>query len=942
MPRTRIHQNNFTAGYLDPLVRDRVDNDLYKAGLRDVDGFLITPQGPVTRAPGTRHVATAPNTSATRLFPFIFSQMDAVVIEAGQGYFRFYRNSAIVLSGGSPYSVSTPYSAADLPDLHAAQSGDVLTLTHPNHPPYELLRFGTTNWVLRLVAAEPPPTEEKGILVAQTLTLSANTLFGTATLTVGAAAFVRADVGRQVIQERTIGVGTATITGYTSTTVVTALVTSLFSSTSLSASQWRIAGSPQAILHIDEAEPLTVGAYFRFDALLAQDEATELVDDGDFPDLTNWTDLSGPLVTSGTADAGSGDELLVDSGATFLTSTVRIGHRVLNTSAAGEDRIVDIHGEGELATTKDGASFAAGNTYEVYKTGVASADGSSGFANLDGGAQGIAWIEQQLTTTAGVTYRLRFNVANAPISAMVGSAATLSDLVAEASYEAGNDHEIIFTATTTTSTIAFRNNQNAVGSVGFVRCAKYSVAAFRVAEIGNHIRYNTGILLVVGIDSSGEWGTAVVRKSPSDTLDALPGAWSIEESQWSADKGWPRTLTYNNGRRVFFSSASFPLRLWGSRVRIHNDYGTGTAADDPYQFDLAATQVNPGAWLVGERALIAGTQREEFTIRGELGHNVTPTSIDVSSPTAYGSINIQPVRTQSAIFFVHRSTKRLYENQGIEDFSGDDRNVFDRSLPAQDLTEDGIISIAYQQEPRPMVWTVTTDGNLRALGYLREHVVAGWVKRTTNGTVKSVAVIPHPDGDRDQVWILVTRNGTVRIEYMEDGAGTFGQAMTDAAVIQTVAAAATTVTGLSHLNGLSVTILENGVRFPSQVVTSGAIARTATSSNVLSEVGLSFVPTLTTLRPAFDRNRTAITGLRLSLGRITIGLLDTLNLIVNGSRIPFESTDTLLDTGQPLFSGLKEVSPLGWDEDAAVVIVQDEPYPVTITSIAATLEVEEP
>lgn len=48
------------------------------------------------------------------------------------------------------YTIATPYSAVDLPLLKFSQSADVMSLTHPNYPPYDLERFGTTNWQLVL------------------------------------------------------------------------------------------------------------------------------------------------------------------------------------------------------------------------------------------------------------------------------------------------------------------------------------------------------------------------------------------------------------------------------------------------------------------------------------------------------------------------------------------------------------------------------------------------------------------------------------------------------------------------------------------------------------------------------------------------------------------------------------------------------------------------
>lgn len=54
-------------------------------------------------------------------------------------------------SGGTatpPYEISTPWAAADLFDINYAQSGDVMTLVHPDYTPRELVRVANDNWTL--------------------------------------------------------------------------------------------------------------------------------------------------------------------------------------------------------------------------------------------------------------------------------------------------------------------------------------------------------------------------------------------------------------------------------------------------------------------------------------------------------------------------------------------------------------------------------------------------------------------------------------------------------------------------------------------------------------------------------------------------------------------------------------------------------------------------
>jgi hypothetical protein len=59
------------------------------------------------------------------------------------------------------YEVATPWAADDLFALNFAQSADVLTITHPNYPPTDILRYSDTNWQIvteTFGAALSPPS----------------------------------------------------------------------------------------------------------------------------------------------------------------------------------------------------------------------------------------------------------------------------------------------------------------------------------------------------------------------------------------------------------------------------------------------------------------------------------------------------------------------------------------------------------------------------------------------------------------------------------------------------------------------------------------------------------------------------------------------------------------------------------------------------------------
>ena len=64
-------------------------------------------------------------------------------------------NKSTDLEDDGSFSIPTPFSSSELFDIEYDQSGDVVTLTHPNHPPQELRRYSNTNWDISAIDFSP-------------------------------------------------------------------------------------------------------------------------------------------------------------------------------------------------------------------------------------------------------------------------------------------------------------------------------------------------------------------------------------------------------------------------------------------------------------------------------------------------------------------------------------------------------------------------------------------------------------------------------------------------------------------------------------------------------------------------------------------------------------------------------------------------------------------
>lgn len=162
----RTHIRSFGGGEVTPEFFGRIDDTKYQTGLATCRNFVVHPHGPVSNRPGTRFVrAVKDSTKRTRTLPFVFSFDQQLLIEFSVGVFRFHALGQTVMDGDEPYELAHPYTESELFEVKYAQSGDVMTLTHRDHPVRELKRLGPINWTLTEVVFEPllsPPTGLSG------------------------------------------------------------------------------------------------------------------------------------------------------------------------------------------------------------------------------------------------------------------------------------------------------------------------------------------------------------------------------------------------------------------------------------------------------------------------------------------------------------------------------------------------------------------------------------------------------------------------------------------------------------------------------------------------------------------------------------------------------------------------------------------------------------
>jgi len=213
---------------------------------------------------------------------------------------------------------------------------------------------------------------------------------------------------------------------------------------------------------------------------------------------------------------------------------------------------------------------------------------------------------------------------------------------------------------------------------------------------------------------------------------------------------------------------------------------------------------------------------------------------------------------------------------------------------------------------------------------------------------ESVAVIPTDDTEY-QVYVIVKRtiNGATRrfveilnvFDFDETNNTSFN--FLDSALSYS-GSAVTTISGLDHLEGQTVSILANGASHPDKTVSSGSITLDRSSTSV--KVGLAYTSLLQTMRLNNGSQNGTSQGKTKRIYDITVRMFETIGVEVgpdlsNMERIPFRSSADLMDEGIPPFTGDKEVEFRGnYETDGFIFVRQTQPLPFTILSLYPRLQ----
>lgn len=881
-----VQQKSFAGGIMGPMMLGRSDDEKYKAGLKVCRNFICLPQGAVENRAGFEYIReTKYSDKRARLIPFVYSRDQSWVLEFGEKYIRFHTDGETLLNDdGTPYEVSTPYSADDIMDLHYAQSGDIIAFVHHRYAPMELKRYSLRDW--RLSAIEfnsrlDPPSNvkaEKASAADEEINADKYTFKYCVTA-------LNAD--RTVQSERSeIAWCTANIYN---------------NGTTIKISWDAVAGAYYYRVYKNEG-----GTY----AYLGETEGLEIIDDNIAPDA----DYTPPRYEDPfNASNGIASITVNNGGSNYSNVTGGIGALAgLSVTMAVRDAGYDV-----ITKSIDYEVYDEGNSgyggavepvYDKWKTDGVDVDDSGDSTRYD--------------------YYTNYNVKITGLTPTKIGRAYLKPKVKITYYSNRKkgktywvkyfDLPIVNEAPTARIT-----DSTGSGAELQVEVADGKINAIKVTKPGSGYSNPTVVIDAGTSAGSGASATAVVASSPD----------------------YPQSVTYFEQRRVFASTTTQPQAVWMTQTGTESQfsYRIPTRSDDRVSFKIASRERHEIRHMIPLNRLLVLTEAGEWVVTST-NDAITPSTVQVKSQAFNGANMVTPLIVNNSILYV--SNRGGHVRELGYNYNAGGYVTGDLSIRCAQLFDNyEIYDSALSRAPQPIAWFVSSSGSLLGFTYIPDQNISAWHEHTTDGRFESVCVIS--EGTADSVYCVIQRtiNGQTK-RFVERMAKRDKENLSDSFFVDcgmTYRGEETTeLSGLSWLEGKVVSILADGSEKPMQTVTDGKITLDYPARVIT--VGLPIDAQITTLPAIVPLQNGGDAGsIQKNVSSVFLRVYNSSGVYVapeDGELIEYKQRTTELPGTPPqtITGGINcEIHP-EWNDTGSVTIKQEAPLPLTILSIACDID----
>jgi hypothetical protein len=408
------------------------------------------------------------------------------------------------------------------------------------------------------------------------------------------------------------------------------------------------------------------------------------------------------------------------------------------------------------------------------------------------------------------------------------------------------------------------------------------------------------------------------------------GRWELEhnyEDVWSSARGWPRSVTFHEGRLYFGGSKSRPSTVWGSKIGLFFDFVPFESLDDDaVEATLDTNELNVITDIISSRDFQVFTTGGEFFVPQQGTEPITPLTFTFKNVSRNGikpGTRVQSVESGSVYIqrqgkslneFLFSDTQLTYITQRISLLSGHLLKGPQRiALRRASSTEEADL----------LLMTNSNDGSMAVFSIMRSQQITSPSEYTTDGEFIDVGV------DVTQIYCVAKRvfNGTTRyfVERFQD------DLYTDCAF---TGAAAASASGLPHI-GKALDVITDGVPQSDETVSGGGSVTFDRASTVSYEVGLPITVYVKTMPVEIKLQTGSRVSFKKRIVEIAAVLEETQNIVINNQPVAFRLLDNpLLDDPEPTFTGIKRVNGvLGYSREQSIEVSQNLPLKMNLLGL---------
>jgi hypothetical protein len=721
----RTYYRSFAGGELSPEMYGRIDDAKFQSGAAKVQNFVITPTGTAKNRAGFAFVKATKNNGPARLIGFTYSLNQTMVIELGNGYARFHTQGATL-----QYNVSQREYIPQSAVTFSVANPTVVTWTANQLLQGDLISFGTVAHGDRVpTGIDPNVFYSVQFLAANTFEIKDPTTGNLVAVTDAGAGTIYA------IKEYVPGELCSYSGSFYYCFAEFAETPSIPSNPSAQPANFSLLPSD---LTYEIPTPYQAADLFGIHYAQSADVMTLVHPNYPPAELsrlgaTEWVlstiDFGPPLSTPQSVAVAASPGFLAQI-ASITTADPALITTVSNHTLALGDGIYIAN----LTATIGGSPTVMDGFYMVDSVPV---DGDGNLINdeltvmdYSGNVLDSSGWSSYAATDPSLPITIQYGTKIFNITSFYEVQAIASDGVTTSALSSSGANVL--------------NNLDVPGSYNTI-----TWAAVPNAQSYNVYKQLNGLWGYIGNTQALTFADNNIAPDMSIT----PGT---PDAVFSGAGNYPGAVCYFQQRRCFGGTTNAPNNAWMSNSGTESmfSYSLPSLDTDRVAFRVAALQADVIQHMVPMLQLIMLTSESEFAVVPVNSQAITPTSVSVDPQSYIGASGVQPTIINTTMVYAAARGGHVREMGYAWTVNG--YMTGDLSLRAAHLFDTlTIVDQAYSKSPWPIVWFVSSSGQLLGLTYIPEEQLGAWHEHVTEGTFQSIACVA--EGTEDVLYAVITR-----------------------------------------------------------------------------------------------------------------------------------------------------------------------------------------